>query len=93
MVKYLINDVTTYRVATIEDVEALHEELLADSTFTLTAFSYTTKYIKVKGEIVEEYQLVKAKKVFNEEKEPDRYIDVKYGTEFWYGKIWKSFTF
>ena len=82
MVKYLLNDVTTYRVATIEDVEALHEELLADESFDLTAFSYTTKYIKVKGEIVEEYQVVKAKKVFNNEKEPESYIDVRYGTSF-----------
>ena len=78
MVKYLINDVTTYRVGTVKEVEDLHQELLADPSFELTAFSYTTKYIKVKGEIVEEYQVVKAKKVFNSEKEPDRLIDVKY---------------
>ena len=51
---------------------------LADSSFDLTAFSYTTKYIKEKGEIVDEYQIVKAKKVFNNEKEPERLIDVKY---------------
>ena len=82
MVKYLINDVTTYRVATVKEVEALHEELLADTSFELTAFSYTTKYIKVKGEIVDEYQVVKAKKVFNNEKEPDRTIDVKYEVIF-----------
>lgn len=81
MTKYLINDVTTYRVATVADVEELHEELLADSNFDLTAFSYTTKYIKEKGEIVDEYQVVKAKKVFNNEKEPDRFIDVKYEGE------------
>ena len=82
MVKYLINDVTTYRVETVKDVEKLHEELLADPSFELTAFSYTTKYIKVKGEIVDEYQIVKAKKVFNNEKEPDSMIDVKYGVDF-----------
>lgn len=82
MVKYLINDVTTYRVETVKDVEKLHEELLADPSFELTAFSYTTKYVKVKGEIVEEYQVVKAKKVFNNEKEPESMIDVKYGVDF-----------
>lgn len=82
MVKYLINDVTTYRVETVKDVEKLHEELLADPSFELTAFSYTTKYVKVKGEIVDEYQIVKAKKVFNNEKEPDSMIDVKYGVDF-----------
>ncbi|MBQ9657452.1 MAG: hypothetical protein IJV31_01625 [Clostridia bacterium] len=47
--------------------------------FQLTNFSYTTKYIKEKGEIVEEYQIVKAKKVFNEEKFPEGHFYVKYG--------------
>lgn len=78
MTKYLINDVTTYRVSTVTEVEELHEELLADPNFDLTAFSYTTKYIKQKGEIIDEYQVVKAKKVFNDEKEPEKLIDVKY---------------
>ena len=75
MEKFLINDVTTYRVATVADVEALHEELLNDSHFILTAFSYTTKYNKKTDE---EYQVVKAKKVFNEEKDPDRHIRIVY---------------
>ena len=56
--------------------------MLADPSFELTAFSYTTKYVKVKGEIVDEYQVVKAKKVFNNEKEPESMIDVKYGVDF-----------
>ena len=77
--KYLINAVDTYRVANVEEVEALHEELLNDSNFTLTEFSYKTKEIKVKGEVVEEYQLVKAKKIFNDEKDPSSGIDVWYG--------------
>jgi hypothetical protein len=84
MVKYLINDVTTYRVETVEDVEALHEELLADPNFELTAFSYATKQIKAKGEVIEEYQLVKAKKVFNNEKEPESMVDVSYGQDVGY---------
>lgn len=79
MNKYLINDVTTYRVGTVEEVEQLHEELANDPMFQLTNFSYTTKYIKEKGEIVEEYQIVKAKKVFNEEKFPEGHFYVKYG--------------
>ena len=82
MAKYLINDVTTYRVGTVEEVEKLHNELLNDNTFELTSFSYTTKYIKVKGEIVDEYQVVKAKKVFNSEKEPDTDVEVKYEVSF-----------
>lgn len=80
--KYVINDITTYRVGTVEEVEQLHEELLNDNRFQLTAFSYTTKQIKVKGEVMEEYQVVKAKKVFNEEKDPTTEIEVKYEVKF-----------
>lgn len=76
--KYLLKAVDTYRVPTVEDVEALHEELLEDPAFDLVAFSYKTKYIKSKGEIVEEFQVVSATKVFTDEKEPDRCVDVKY---------------
>ena len=76
---YLLKAVDTYRVPTVEDVEKLHEELLQDTTFDLTAFSYRTKYIKQKGEIVEEYQVVSATKIFTDEKEPDRVINVSYG--------------
>ena len=76
--RYLLKAVDTYRVATVADVEALHQELLDDPTFDLTAFSYKTKYIKQKGEIVEEYQVVSATKVFTEEKEPERVVTVSY---------------
>ena len=79
---YLINDVTTYRVGTVEEVEVLHEQLAADPKFELTSFSYTTKQVKSKGEVIDEYQLVKAKKVFNEEKEPNTEIEIKYEVEF-----------
>lgn len=76
--RYLLKAVDTYRVATVADVEALHQELLDDPTFDLTAFSYKTKYIKAKGEIIEEYQVVTTTKVFTEEKEPDRTVSVVY---------------
>ena len=78
---YLISAVDTYRVPTVDDVENLHEILLNDNHFQLTEFSYKTKEIKVKGEVVEEYQLVKAKKIFNNEKEPDSNVNVFYGTK------------
>lgn len=75
MSKYLLKAVDTYRVPTVTDVENLHEELLADNTFDLVAFSYKTKYNK-KAE--EEYQVVTATKVFTDEKEPDRQVIVTY---------------
>ena len=40
---FLINTTDVYRVDTVEEVEALHEELTKDSRFTLTSFSYKTK--------------------------------------------------
>lgn len=76
--RYLLKAVDTYRVPTVADVEALHDELLANPTFDLVAFSYKTKYIKAKGEFIEEYQVVSATKVFTDEKSPERTVTVEY---------------
>lgn len=76
--KYLLKAVDTYRVSTIADVEALHEQLLDDPTFDLTAFSYKTKQIKAKGEVIEEYQVVTATKIFTNEKDPEDVYIVTY---------------
>ena len=75
---YLLSCTDTYRVETVAEVEALHEELSNDANFTLVSFSYKTKYIKYNREIICEYQFVNAKKVFNDEKEPDRSIEIHY---------------
>ena len=75
---YLLSCTDVYRVPTVADVEALHEELSNDVNFQLTAFSYKTKYVKVKGEIVDEYQVVTAKKVFDDEKDPARSVKIHY---------------
>jgi hypothetical protein len=79
---YLLKAVDTYRVATVDDVENLHQSLLEDTSFDLVAFSYKTKFIKEKGEIVEEYQVVSATKVFTDEKEPTRLVSVNYSEGF-----------
>jgi hypothetical protein len=76
--KYLLNTVETYRVDTVAEVEQLHKEFKEDSKFTLTSFGYKTKYIKEKGDIVDEYQLVTVKKEFNQEKEPVSDVLVNY---------------
>ena len=76
--EYLVSSVDTYRVATVEEVERLHEELKNDTHFTLASFSYKTKQIKQKGEVIDEYQLVAAKKLVNNEKEPDSFIKIGY---------------
>ena len=76
--RYLLKAVDTYRVPTVEDVERLHEELLEDPSFDLTVFSYKTKQIKAKGEVIEEYQVVSATKVFTNEKDPEDVYTVSY---------------
>lgn len=78
MNKYLISAVNTVRVHTVGDVEALHEELKHNPEFELVQFSYTTKDIKEKREVVDSYAVVKYKIVFQDEKEPERQIDINY---------------
>lgn len=78
---YLVNVVETYRVPTVEEAERLHQEMRNDTHFTVASFSYKTKQIKSKGEILDEYQLVQVKKLFNEEKEPETFITINYEVE------------
>ena len=75
---YTLKTTNVYRVPTVEDALRLRKQLERDCVGELTSFSYKTKYIKEKREIVGEYQVVTAKKVFNDEKEPDRSIEIHY---------------
>ena len=76
--KYLLSCTNTWRVHTVAEVEKLHEELKNDNRFELTQFSYTTKDIKEKREVVDQYQVVKAKLVFTSEKE----LEMTYEVDF-----------
>jgi hypothetical protein len=69
--EYLLNTVVTYRVHTVEEAEVMHERFKNDGRFELVQFSYTTKDIKVKGEVVDQYQVVKMKLIFTNEKDPE----------------------
>ena len=65
----------------IEDyIVILHslDELLNDPTFDLVGFSYKVKQIKAKGDVIEEYMVVQATKVFTGEKEPEDVFVVSY---------------
>lgn len=79
--KHLINSVDTYRVGTVAEVEQLHAELKDDPNFELVSFNYKTKQIKQKGEVIEEYCLVQAKKVFADEKYPEAQVSIIYEVE------------
>ena len=76
--RYLLKAVDTYRVPDEAAVEVLHDELLNDPTFDLVGFSYKVKQIKLKGEVVEEYMVVQATKVFTTEKDPEDVFTVTY---------------
>lgn len=73
--KFLLNTVETYRVSTVNDVEALHEDFKSDDRYEIASFSYTTKYDKKEDT---EYQVVKVKKIFNAEKVLTNKIDINY---------------
>ena len=76
--EYLLKVQNVYRVEMEADALKLREELRHHSNGTLTAFAYTVKYIKQKGEIVGEYYVCKATIEFNSEKEPERNIVAIY---------------
>lgn len=76
--KYLVSVVETIRVPSVQEVEKLHTELKEDKRFDLKKFEYSHKDIKVKGEIVEEYELVKATLVFNAEKDPTCSVEIDF---------------
>ena len=76
--RYLVKSVNTWVIPSVEEVEQFHEQLLEANSYQLTTFGYKTKQIKSKGEVVEEYQVVTETRVFNEEKNPDTFVEVKY---------------
>ena len=80
MIKYLLDTTVTYKVSTIEDVKKVHAEMQNNPNYSLVAFSYKTKEVKEKGEVVDEYQVITAKLVINSEKEPENAnIDIYIG--------------
>lgn len=82
MSNYLVKVTNVYRVPTVEDALKLREELEEIDCGELVNFAYTTKYIKAKGEIIEEYQLVKATISFTPEKDPEQKVEPLYEVKF-----------
>ena len=79
--KYLTSIVETIRVPNVNEVEQLHTELREDKRFELKKFEYAHKEVKAKGEIIDEYELVKATLVFNNEKEPNCSVNIDFKVE------------
>ena len=74
---YTLKTTNVYRVPTVEDALNLRKYLEKTCVGELTSFSYKTKYIKAKGDIVEEYQVVTATITIDNEKEPEG-VEVVY---------------
>ena len=75
---YLLKVTNTYRVPNETAALALREELDHNTCGELTAFSYTQKQVKAKGEIIDEYLVCKATIEFTKEKEPTGNVTVTY---------------
>ena len=81
MSKYLITTTEIYRVDDEIEVQNLIEEAKHDPMYNLVKYNreYTEK--KSKGEVVDEWYKVTLVKSFNNEKEPERRINVMYEGE------------
>lgn len=75
MARYLLNVVETYRVPTVQEALEMRDEFNTANTYELRSFQYTTKFNK---KTEEEYQIVKVKKVINDEKDPMSGVQVSY---------------
>jgi hypothetical protein len=67
-----------YRLASEKEVEEFLKELKADSRFTVAKYTSTKKEKKAKGEVIDEWIRFEVTKLFNDEAEPDRQIDIEY---------------
>lgn len=78
MSKYLISTVETYRVDTEAEATKAIEDAKQDSAYTLGKYTSEHKERKSKGEVIDEYWKVTLTKIFNDIKEADYDVKVKY---------------
>lgn len=76
--RYLTKVTETYRLASEKEVEEFLKELKADNRFTVAKYTSTKKEKKSKCEIIDEWIRFEVTKIFNNEAEPDRQIDIEY---------------
>ena len=75
---YVTQVVEVIRVPNVSEVEKLHAKLKDDKRFELKKFEYQHKDVKQKGEIIDEYELVKATLLFNNEREPSMTVNISF---------------
>lgn len=82
MVKALIKSTNVVRFERLEDVEEFHKQLkqrAIDGDYELTDFKYSVKFVKEKGEIIQEFYVVTYSNTLDDVKEPSYdHTDVEY---------------
>lgn len=76
--RYLTKVVETYRLPNEAAVETFLQELKADNNFEVAKYSSTKRQKKSKGEIIDEWIRFEVTKLFNDEQEADREIQIRY---------------
>lgn len=70
---FVIKNTAEYRIDTIDEVVKFRDELqtqAAQDGYSLSAFGYSEKLIKEKGEVIDSYYIVKATFSINDSREP-----------------------
>lgn len=78
MNKYLITATEVYRVSTQSEVDSIIEKAKNDDSFQLVKYNCEYKERKAKGEIIDDWYKLTLIKSFNDEKDPERYVEVTY---------------
>ena len=81
MSKYLVSTTETYRVDTENEATKAIEEAKQDGSYVLGKYTSEHKERKSKGEVIDEYWKLTLTKVFNDIKEADTPVTVKYEVE------------
>lgn len=76
--KYLITTTEVYRFSSEDEATNFIEAAKKESGYVLTKHTVEYKERKQKGEVVDFWWKVTLVKKFNDEKEPDRDIDITY---------------
>lgn len=78
MAKYLVSVTETYRVDSEEEAVRTIKEAKEDNSYELIKYTSEHKERKAKGEIIDEYMKVTLVKAFNDIKEANTPVTVRY---------------
>lgn len=76
--RYLIENIETYRVDSEDEVTELLDEAKKDGRFELAKYDCIKKEKLTKGEVEDSWFKVSLKKRFTDERDPDCFITISY---------------